>query len=298
MPFLIIGDANADIIAPAPIFPTEGDDVAIERLIWASGGSAANVAAGLALLGAPSRLLARIGSDPAAEVALRAARHAGVDLAHVQRDASVPTGICYAVISPGGERTFLSFRGANVGMDEAEGAALYGATWLHVAGHALLEGQQRATAIALLEQATHQHVPVSLDLCLPLVRQHPQWLRALLPQLQIVFGNAREVRELEVDIGPGLLVIKQGADGCELRGSAHAKVPGFTTTVIDTNGCGDAFIAGFLASHRAGHTFEHCAVVANAAGALTATRSGAADALPSYTELSAFLAEQQAQGAI
>src|SRR5437867_7076381 len=109
MTILIVGDANADLSATTSRFPCEGDDLPIAALEWGSGGSAANVAAALALLGAPVRLLARVGHDPAAEVALRVARAVGVNLNLVQRDDALATGLCFAVISPGGERTFFSY---------------------------------------------------------------------------------------------------------------------------------------------------------------------------------------------
>ena len=114
MTILIVGDANADLIAALSGYPHEGDDAVVGALGWGSGGSAANVAAALALLGAPARLLTRVGPDPAAAIALRAARDAGADLGAVQSDATLATGLCFAAISPGGERTFFSFRGANV----------------------------------------------------------------------------------------------------------------------------------------------------------------------------------------
>ena len=169
--FLVVGDANADLHAELARFPHEGDDCALRGLGWSSGGGAANVATGLALLGARARLLARVGVDPAAAVALHAAAAAGVDLDHVQRDPAIATGLCFAAVSPGGERTFFSHRGANAALDEG-GARdrLDGMGWLHVAGHALIEGSQRATTLALVADADRREIPVSIDLCLPLLR--------------------------------------------------------------------------------------------------------------------------------
>src|SRR5689334_16841566 len=117
MTILVLGDANADLSAAIPRFPTEGDDSKVTALDWGSGGGAANVAAALALLGAPARLLARVGSDPAAAIALRVPRAAGVELTAVQIDSNLATGLCFAAISPSGERTFFSYRGANVGFE-------------------------------------------------------------------------------------------------------------------------------------------------------------------------------------
>ncbi len=90
--FLVVGDANADVNAELTRFPHEGDDCPLRALGWSSGGSAANVATALALLRARARLLTRVGVDPAAVVALRAAAAAGVELDLVQRDAAIPTG--------------------------------------------------------------------------------------------------------------------------------------------------------------------------------------------------------------
>src|SRR5215831_9274139 len=98
MLFLVAGDANADIRAALARFPHEGDDSPLRDLDWTSGGSAANVATALARLRAHARLVARVGVDPAAEFALRAARAARVDLAHVQHDVSTATGLCFAAV--------------------------------------------------------------------------------------------------------------------------------------------------------------------------------------------------------
>jgi sugar/nucleoside kinase (ribokinase family) len=305
MTILVVGDANADLSAALTRFPSEGDDWPITALHWGSGGSAANVAAGLARLGAPARLLVRVGVDPAAEVALRVARAAGVDLALVQCDDAVATGLCFAAISANGERTFFSFRGANIGLASPAAAPLLNVTWLHISAHALLAGAQRTTALALIEDAIRRAIPVSLDLCLPLLRDRRAEMLELLPRLQILFANEQEFAALLPDLSRtdalvqvaaargGLIVLKRGAAGCEIAaGEQRWSQPGFVVAAIDSNGCGDAFVAGFIHAYTQGALPEDCATLANALGALTATRAGSADALPHYAELSALLSEQ------
>lgn len=293
MAFLVVGDANADIVAPVARFPSLGDDVAIQHLEWVSGGSAANVATGLALLGVKSHLVARVGTDPAAEVALAAAHAAGVDCSLIQRGQQ-PTGLCYALITPDGERTFLSFRGANadLAMPAVDWATI---DWLHVAGHALLTNQQRSTSLTLIEAAIANNVPISLDLCLPLVHGDAPMLHELLPALRLLFGNQHEMREFELppDGTATTVVEKRGASGCTVT---HAGVPfqqaAFSVEAINTNGCGDAFVAAFLWATTSRFDLHACARIANAAGAIAATRHGAASALPDRATLLGFLAQQ------
>jgi sugar/nucleoside kinase (ribokinase family) len=301
---LIIGDANADLSAALTHFPHEGDDAPVSSLSWTSGGAGANVAAALALQGESARLLARVGRDSAAEVALRAALRAGADLEHIQRDPDLATGLCFAAVSPGGERTFFSFRGANAALAAPDSDPLHGARWLHVCGHALLEGAQRQTTLALLDQAARRGVPASLDLCLPLLRAHHADTAALLGRLRVLFGNQAEFALLCPDLPPEralaelgarglpLALLKRGAGGCWAAGpELWLEAPGLPVRAVDTNGCGDAFAAGFIAGVLRGQPLAESAALANALGALTATRRGAADALPDAAQVRALLAQ-------
>lgn len=300
MVFLVVGDANADLSALLPRFPHEGDDSPLLGLAWTSGGSSTNVATALARMGARARLVTRVGVDPAAEVALRAAAAAGVDLGCAQKDEAIATGLCFAAVSPGGERTFFSYRGANVALaPPSMESAFSAARWLHLGGHALLEGPQRATALALVAEAERRGVPVSLDLCLPALRAAADVVADLAPQLAVLFANEEEIAALTGATagarGPRVRVEKLGAAGALVSSSASSvRVPAFAVEARDTTACGDAFVAGFLLATARGAPPEVAARLGNALGALTATRMGAAEALPSRDEVRVFL---EARGA-
>jgi sugar/nucleoside kinase (ribokinase family) len=300
MIFLVVGDANADLSARLARFPHEGDDVPLAGLDWQSGGSGVNVATAIARLGGGARLAARVGVDPAAEVALAAARAAGVELDLVQRDRALATGLCFAAVSPGGERTFFSYRGANVALAAIDAGAAFRETgWLHLGGHALLEGPQRATALALVDEAKQTGVFVSVDLCLPLVRAAPAEVRAIVARADVVFSNEQESEAAEaagIALGAAsTLVEKLGDRGARVRLPGRTvSVPAFAVEARDTTACGDAFVAGFLLATLRGGSPERAALIGSAAGALTATRPGAASALPSHDEVRALLFEQRA----
>lgn len=307
-PLVVAGDAFADLSASVPRFPVEGTDAQVERIRWSSGGSAANVAASLAVLGNPVLLLARVGEDPAAAVALKAARKAGVDLSLVQRDPGEPTGICFVVVSPGGERTFFSARGANVklAMPAGTSALLAGCGALHLSGYGLLGGVHRETTLALIGAANVIGLAVSLDLCLPLIETRREELTGLLPRLSVVFGNELEIAALAalargappassaealVARGAPLVVVKSGRRGCLVASPVgSAAVAGNAVEAVDTTGCGDAFVAGFLHARSRGAAPPLCAALGNALGALAATAPGSGDALPGLAGVRAFVA--------
>lgn len=297
---LVLGDINADLAAALASFPHEGDDSAINALRWCSGGAGVNTATALALLGSNVTLIGRVGNDPAAAVALRAATAAGVQLHLVQRDAVHATGLCIAAVSPGGQRTFLSFRGANVAFDAAAITpdVLDGAQLLHICGHALLDNPQRASALRVAQMMLAQGVRLSLDLCTPAARHCHDLIMELLPNLSLLFMNEDELDlflpymdkdtalEYLVTYGVNVVALKCGQGGCLLR-TRHQQLAlaALAVDAIDTNGCGDAFAAGFIKTYLAGASLLGCAAVGNLLGGITATTPGAADALPNLDAL-------------
>jgi ribokinase len=96
---------------------------------------------------------------------------------------------------------------------------------------------------------------------------------------------------VDPQLRPETVVIKLGERGCLVSAAqGDVRQPAFAVDAVDTTGCGDAFAAGFIHARLRDAPPDDCAALANAIGALVATRAGAAEALPSRAELQAFLA--------
>lgn len=107
---LAIGDVLMDYQYWVDRFPQRGGDVKILMSSCSPGGSAANTAFSLALLGIRCGFCGRIGKDAAGRRVEERMRNAGLDLSCMQYGDD--TGYTVTIIDDRSERTMLSFRGA------------------------------------------------------------------------------------------------------------------------------------------------------------------------------------------
>lgn len=288
--YVVIGDINVDLSMAIAGWPHEGGDALAHGVTWSNGGTGLNCAVAAARMGYAVALAARVGTDPAAAQGIACAHAAGVDTRGVQHDPHIPTGLCVIPVTPSGERTFLSYRGANVQWHYDP--PLHGAQgWLHVCGHALLSDPQRANALAALADAQRRGWQTSIDLCDPLAADSTAVAAALAAPLTVLLGNEREHAALAASapIPAHTVVTKRGAGGARVDGPVSAAVAGYVVDAVDTTACGDAFGAVFCGALAHGAAVNEALQVANATGAVTASRRGAADIVPTRADVIRFL---------
>ncbi len=260
---LVVGDVMTDIVVrPEGPIATGSDRRAAIRLL--PGGSGANQACWLAREGVTVRFVARVGKDDRARETLLLAEH-GVD-ARLGADETLPTGTLVTLVSPDGERSFLTDRAANLNLGAADLplSLLDGVDFLHVSGYALFEPGPREAALTLVAEARRRLIPYSVD---PvsyafLEEVGPANFLDWIAGAEIVFPNAVEAETLTgaaeasahldrlTQLFP-IVAIKRGPAGA-IAGDAKGgrwSAPSVATGVVDTSGAGDAFFGGFLAAY-------------------------------------------------
>jgi ribokinase len=312
MPHVVtLGDINVDMLARVPFYPPPGGDSLAQGVDLRPGGSAANTAVVLSKFGLEATILACVGQDPLAEYALSALRQTGVDLSLVQRDAAARTGLIFAAVTPDGERTFFSCRGANVKsiLDSGAEERIREARLLHVSGYALVEDPQREAALQAIEVAQRSAVAVSVDLGVEVKTTRRQGILEVLSNVSMVFANravaqwltgkdsARESVQGLLSLGSDLVGLKLREKGC-LIGSAEGvfAVPAFEVEPVDDTGAGDSFDAGMILRRAAGLGLRESALLGNALGGLATMVTGAGASLPGPEQALHFL-EGQAKDA-
>lgn len=303
-PVLFFGDINLDAIMPIAIYPQPGRDGLVESVTLRIGGAVVNSAVVLHRLGQPAALIGCTGEDVWARQVLVPLHTEGIDLRGVSRNPTVTTGLTFIVVTPDGQRTMFSYRGANVTLSpERVPAEMFSnAAVLQLSGYGIMETPQRTALWRAVTLAEAHGVPVSLDTGLEPVIQRSSEMRRLIPHLAVcILGmeeaevlynatNPAEALDSLLDQGVALAAVKLGDKGCAVADrNRRISLPAYPVFAVDSTGAGDAFSAGLLYAWLRGWPLARCAALANALGALAASVYGAGLGLPGRTELLAFL---------
>ena len=221
-----LGDLVVDIVAATKEPLAHASDAA-GAIVFRQGGSAANTARWIARLGGEAAFVGAVGRDEWGRRLGASLTDAGVRVHLVRRAGR--TARIVALVEPGGERTFVTDRGAadQLTPEDLRAAWFAGAAGLHLPAYSLLNEPLGAAARRAAELARAAGATVSVDLASrrPLLShgRRTAWERiaALAPDL--LFANAGEAAALAgargehhlLDLAP-VVVVKEGPGGCRI----------------------------------------------------------------------------------
>jgi len=292
---ICVGHAALDRIYRIEAFPREPTKVRALEHIEVGGGMAANAAVAIARLGGRAELWSRTGDDAAGTAIRSGLKAERVDVRYVQAFEGARSSTSAIIVDGKGERLIVGQRDA--GMPS-------GTSWLP------LERVREADAVlgdvrwleglrAVFARARKDKVATVLDADLGAREALVDLLRLTdyaifcAPALrEFAPGDSDEQRLAHVQsLGPRHAGVTLGRDGYLWReGERSDRVPGFSVSVADTTGAGDAFHGAFALMVAEGHPASECARVAAAVAALKCTRLGSRAGLPTRAELDKFLA--------
>lgn len=304
--FVVLGRAGMDLYAePAGAALDEA-----ESFRSALGGSAGNIAAGLARLGAGVEMLTCVSDDAVGRFVLAQLARYGIGVGHVR-------------IVGGGRRTSLAVTESRVAglqgvlyrnhaadfaleVSDAEAVDFQGVGALVVTGTALAAEPSRGAVFAAMERARAAGAVVVIDLD---YRAY-SWAgeaearavcRDAVGLCDLVVGNDEEFGLLAGSIAQGrafaaslpLAVYKMGADGSETFVAERSFRCGiYPVKALKPLGSGDGFLAGLLAALARGEGLEPAVRQGSAVAAMVVSAFGCAPAMPDRAALSQFIKEQ------
>jgi 5-dehydro-2-deoxygluconokinase len=281
------------------------------------GGSPTNVAVAAARLGARAAAVTKVGDDPFGAYVREALAGFGVDARWVSTDPDLRTPLAFCEIHPPDNFPLLFYRepkapDLNLARPDLDLEAIRNARLLWTTGTGLsAEPSRSATLMALEARVGSAHGGITIhDLDhRPMFwsdrEEAGRWAREALAHATVAVGNQDEVEvavgtrdpheasEALLELGVGLAIVKRGPEGVLAR--THAGLIELEPVRLEVRnglGAGDAFGGALAYALLADWDTERALRLANAAGAVVASRLACADAMPTLGELEPLIGEE------
>ena len=298
---VVLGGINIDLVAMTPRFPEAGETVVGHQFLTYGGGKGANQAVAAGRMGAQTSMVGRVGDDIFAPQALSALVESGVDISAVGVGSGTNTGIAVITIDDSAQNQIIQVLGANNTCGEEEEAnvigLLDGASALLLQLEVSVELSLRCAQAAkergvrvILDPSPVRPVPEAFYSCCDIITPNETDAQALVGTPVTDRESAAQAAATLLQRGVGAAIVTLGPQGAlYATSSASEFVPAFVVDAVDSVGAGDAFNGALAAALGEGYELGQAVRHAAAAGALSVTRSGAQDSMPTRAEVNALL---------
>ena len=298
---IVIGSSNTDMIVSVDHLPRPGETILGGEFHTSPGGKGANQAVSAARAGGAVTFVARLGKDSWGDLALAGFITDRIDVMHVVRDDSGPSGAALIFVSKKGQNCIAVAGGANnrlSGLDVEKAAPAIAAADFMV----LQLETPLATVEAAISIAVEKGIPVILNPApgqsLPnSILKHVSILTPNESEAELLTGirisglkAAARAAELLLRRGVRTVIITLGAQGAWV--STHemqGHVPGFTVKAVDATAAGDTFNGALAVALAEGKPLLQAVRFGHAAAALSVMKKGAQLSIPRREEIEAFL---------
>jgi 5-dehydro-2-deoxygluconokinase len=307
----ILGRIGYDLISDEPNVPL----ARVRRFSRYLGGSSANMAVGLARLGARVGILAALGTDSLSDFLLDFLRSENVDTAHVQRVPGYLPSLALTEVNPPDRFPQVFYRhdpvDTQVDLTEEDLGYAVSSRMFITNGTSLCASPSRESTCRALERAKEAGCRTVLDIDYRSMswrspEEAGRAVRPVLPFVDVLIGNDVELKlvsgfsELDeavghlVHSGVPMLVSKLGDKGTRVwTGKEFVFLEPYNVEVQSTIGAGDGFASGFLYALLRGLPVLDCLHYGNAAAAIVVSRLSCSEAMPALAELEQLIKEQK-----
>lgn len=287
---LILGATVVDVILRLPRLPQSQESCNIYHQELRLGGCAFNASEALRRFGADYTLFSPIGGGVYGDFVRRELGKLGVASPIPAPEAE--NGCCYCFVEEGGERTFVSYHGAEYRFEaswfEGLDAADYAAAYL-----CALEVEEEGGENLLNFLEGHPELPVWFAPGPRLAALREERFRRCLALRPTLHLNARESIETARRCGENAetpeeaarvlhavtgapVIVTLGGEGCLYEtGEERGRIPPVPTRVVDTIGAGDAHVGALMARRILGDDWRRALAIANRFAAAVTSVTGA-----------------------
>jgi len=267
------------------------------------GGSAHNIAYGIASLGKKSGLIGAVGNDEFGKATIESLMEAGVNTDGIQI-AEKQTGKSVVLIGEDNERTIIIFRGANDFVDSKKISKDYINLFRYFVFTSVLSDKSVDALFKAFNYAKKSGLTLVANPSAAMIRARKKDLLELIEQSHIAIMNEEEAKLLTKkdlpkslqtikDLGPDTVVVTRGSKGCvAMHGIKTYEQKAYRVKVLDTTGAGDAFTAAFIYSLLRKDSMTYALKFASVCASLNVKSVGAVKNFPSENDILKVIGEK------
>lgn len=291
----VIGSINMDFTALVKELPLPGETLIAHGFKMSGGGKGANQALSAAIFSQDVQMIGMVGNDPSGNSLHHKMKSKGLDVSSVGF-CDIATGNALINVAEKGKNTIVVYPGAN--HEVTKELILKYTSDIQNAALLVLQLEIPMESVELAARiAFEAKVPVLLN-----PAPAAELSKELLKHITYLTPNETELAKLSgsnsIELGASILhaqgvqnvIVTLGSEGCYLfSNKLKVNIPPYSVIALDTTAAGDAFNGALAVAIAQGLPLQEALKIANATGALTTTRLGAQEALPSLEEVQALL---------
>jgi len=302
---VVVGSANVDLTIRVDRLPQLGETVSGGEFYTSFGGKGANQAVAAHKAGAEVRFLAKVGCDQNGEAIIKNLEALGLTSDGILTDESRHSGVALIMVDRMGNNTIAVSPGSNRNLTEED---IHGAesdiSWgevlliqLEVPMSTVKEALRLAKAhglLTILNPAPARRLQEEIIALVDILTPNEIEAGTLTGDMAEDLNEATRAASKLLESGAGHVIITLGERGaCWVQRDRVQAFPAFSVAAVDSTAAGDAFNGALALALAEERPMQEAISFANAAGALTVTKKGAQDSLPTREEIAYLLMQSQ-----
>ncbi len=296
-PIVIIGSTNMDMVVKTSHIPTPGETVLGGKFLMNPGGKGANQAVAVARLGGKASFISKVGNDIFGNQSLQLFVEEGIDTQFLLQDNQLPSGVALITVDDSGENSIVVAPGANAGLtrDNLEPSL----EKIVDPGFYLMQLEVPIDTIKFALQYARQRGiktilnPAPADPGITDLLDMVDYITPNSSEAEILTGipitdmeQAKLAAAALHRLGSKHVIITLGEQGAIISGGDSIEhIPATPVKSVDSTAAGDTFNGALAVALAEGEDLPAAVKFACNAAAITVTRLGAQNSIPTRKEL-------------